>query len=59
MYLDGYILIILYAISSAALILGVYNNLEFREFLKELNKPKIKKTTRPPIVVKRAKGHWD
>lgn len=58
MYVDGIILLALYVLASAALILGVYNNLELKELVKKLSRP-VKKQLPPPKEIKRPKGFWD
>lgn len=59
MYVDGFVLLVLYALASAALILGIYNRLEHNDLLKELRKPKIQKQTKTPTKVQRPRGYWD
>ena len=60
MYVDGFVLLGLYILAASSLMISVYNLLEFKELIKRLSRPKIKKIASPVVTTnKRPKGHWD
>jgi len=62
MYVDGWVLLLIYVMASVSLILSLYNFLDYKDILRRLTtRPTTKKTFQPKstIVNKRPKGHWD
>lgn len=60
MYVDGIILLIIYVMAASALLLAIYNRIEFKDLIKELRRPRIKKQQpKPPVKVQRSRGYWD